>query len=109
MDHIFFHCTLSKIYRVLLKTDFWSLFDEWAIHGFHLSNPLCTFLIAGLLWSMWCTRNKMAVEKKLPHNPKVILYDSISFMQRWGVSLKRKDQWMLEEVLDTMKSWLRCS
>lgn len=49
----------------------------------------------------------MAIEKKLPHNPKVILYDSISFMQRWGVSLKRKDQWKLEEILHTMKNWLR--
>jgi hypothetical protein len=58
---------------------------------------------------MWCTRNKMAIEKKLPYNPKVTMYDSISFMQRWGASLKLKDQWKLEEVLDTMKSWLRCS
>jgi hypothetical protein len=43
-----------------------------------MSHSLRMFLTAGLIWSLWCKRNKMVIEKNFLNSTKMILYGSIS-------------------------------
>lgn len=83
-----------------------TLYDDWMAPNVHLSNSFRMYIIAGFVWAMWCNRNKMAIEKK-SEQLKMILYGFISYMQRWELMLKPKDQVKLKKMLDSLNNWLQ--
>jgi hypothetical protein len=64
------------------------------------------FMFAGLAWGMWRSRNKMAIEKKVPSNPLGVIRYGINFVQKWSPKLKKPDQELLAKVLDRVQVWL---
>lgn len=92
-DHIFFYCIMAKfiwgcwsqifgLNHIPRSVD--TLFCDWGTPNLHMSQSFCLFMTAGLIWSLWCNRNKMVIENIFPSSPKMILYSSISSLQRWG-------------------------
>jgi hypothetical protein len=116
VDHIFIHCVLSKFVWGRLKNfagwdlvprSVASMFSNWRVGTSQAACTFHLFIVAGLVWSLWCNRNKMAITKKFPNSSTTIIYEIMSFLQSWSVLLKTKDQAMLEDILDSMKNWLR--
>jgi hypothetical protein len=65
------------------------------------------FLFAAFTWTLWVTRNKMAIEKYYPKSSSDVLYAALSLMQRWTILLKEGDNRRISQVKDTMICWLR--
>lgn len=111
IDHIFFHCTLSKYMWICMKQNIgreWfpnsveELFENRDGIKPHISQSLHLFLIA-CVWALWRNRNKMTIKKNFPSSSYVILYDAISFMQNWRLLLKVEELKELEKISEKMK------
>jgi len=74
---------------------------------FGVKGHLGLFLFSAIAWSIWKTRNKMAIERIFPNNPIDILYNAISFMQKWLRLLKQSDQVKLAEPMLKIGSWIK--
>ena len=116
VDHIFIHCVLPKyVWGRLKNIAGWdrvprsvaSLFSNWGVGTSHAACTFHLFIVAGLVWSLWCNRNKMAIMKKFPNSTTTIIYEIMSFLQSWSMLLKTREQAMLEDILDSVKKWLR--
>jgi hypothetical protein len=83
-------------------------FSEVWLHG---KGPLpirvLMFLFAGFAWTLWITRNKMAIERQFPKAPTDILYNALSLMHIWLLPLKEADKWKVSQVKKRMLHWLR--
>jgi hypothetical protein len=75
VDHIFIHYVLPKyVWGRLKNMAGWdrvprsvaSLFSNWGVGTSHAACTFHLFIVAGLVWSLWCNRNKMAIMKKIP-------------------------------------------
>jgi hypothetical protein len=80
-----------------------SLFSNWGAGTSHAACTFHLFIVARLVWSLWCNRNKMAIMKKIPNNTTTIIYEVVSFLQSWSVLLKTREHAMLEDILDSVK------
>jgi hypothetical protein len=116
IDHIFIHCVLLKyVWRKIKNIAGWdrvpksvaSLFSNWGVSTSHAACTFHLFIVAELVWSLWCNRNKMTIMKKLPNNMTTIIYEVVSFLQSWSVLLKTREHAMLEDILDSVKKWLQ--
>lgn len=87
VDHIFLQCVLSKyVWRSLENIFGWdcvavSLFNKWGGGNSQAASTFHFFIMAGLVWALWCNRNKMAIRKKIPNSTSVVIYDVVSFLQ----------------------------
>jgi len=115
VSHIFFTCSLARFVWACLSEIFGGTIPySWdELHGGKLTNMFKTnmrlslFLFAGIAWSIWRTRNKMAIEKVFPQNPIDVVYLGISYVQKWWRLLKPADQEKLSNAADTMRGWLQ--
>jgi len=114
VSHIFFSCSLARFVWACLSEVFGGVFpNSWdELLGGKLTGMLKTdlrrglFLFAGIAWSIWPTRNKMAIEKTFPNNPIDVIYSGVSFVQKWWRLLNPVDQEKLAGVVEAMRSWL---
>jgi len=115
VSHIFFTCSSAHFVWACLSEVFGGTIPcSWdELHGgkltsmFKTNMRLSLFLFAGIAWSIWRTRNKMAIEKIFSQNPIDVVYLGISFVQKWWRLLKPADQEKLSKAVDTMRGWLR--
>lgn len=42
---------------------------NWSPHKLKTTRPPGLFIFAGVMWAVWRTRNKMAIEQKFPKQP----------------------------------------
>ena len=83
-------------------------FSEKWLHGKGpLPYRLFLFLFAGFAWTLWVTRNKMAIEKVFPKAPTDVLYAALSLLQKWIMLLKENDRWRMSQVKDMVVCWMR--
>ena len=111
-----FDCVLARMTLAFIKEVF-SLggiphslqeFSEvWLSGKGPLPIRILMFLFAGFAWTLWITRNKMAIERQYPKTPTDILYNVLSLMQRWLLLLKEVDKWKVSQVKERMLQWLR--
>lgn len=89
VDHIFFKCVLAKMVWALVKIVFdldmvpGSLkeFSEiWLQGKGPLPVRLNMFIFAGFSWTLWITRNMMAIEKSFPKAPSDVVYAALSLL-----------------------------
>ena len=114
VSHIFFSCSLARFVWACLSEVFGGVLpNSWdELLGGKLTGMLKTdlrrglFLFAGIAWSIWPTRNKMAIEKTFPNNPIDVIYSGVSFVQKWWRLLNPVDQEKLAGVVEAMRSWL---
>ena len=60
-------------------------------HGAH-AYSLNSFYVCRFTWALWTTRNKMAIEKRMPKASADIIYVALSWMQKWCIMLKETDR-----------------
>jgi len=65
------------------------------------------FMFAGFSWAIWTTRNKMAIEKKIPKAPSDVIYCAISLMQKWSLLLKEEDRETFDQAKDAIIKWMK--
>ena len=100
INHLLFHCYLAKMCWGLTCIVFGldpcpsvdDLLSSWLQGMGPLPSKLVLFLFAGFAWTLWITRNKMAIENVFPKAPTDVIYTAVSLMQRWCVLLKEKDR-----------------
>jgi hypothetical protein len=116
VDHVLFKCHLAMVVWSFFKEVFCldeyptSLEDfsfKWLRGKGPLPTSLIIFIFAGCTWALWTTRNKMAVEKKVPRAPSYVIYTALSLMQKWSFALKEKDLERFGQVKDAMLDWLK--
>jgi hypothetical protein len=116
INHLFFGCYLARMVWGVIKEIFhldWcpsSLNDFsciWLQGKGPLPSRLLMFLFAGFAWSLWTTRNKLAIEKSFPKAPTDVLYAAISFMQKWSLLLKETDKERIDHIIGSILTWLK--
>ena len=116
VNHLFFECPLARMLWAILKEAFdlesvprslHELLESW-LHGKGpLPSRLIMFVFAGFAWTLWVSRNKMAIEKVFPNMPSDVVYGALSLLQKWMILLKEDDRWRMSQVKDKVVCWMR--
>ena len=116
INHILFYCVLAKLIWAIIREVFClgdvphslqELSEGWLWGKGPLSARLLMFLFAGFAWTLWVTRNKMAIEKRFPNAPSDVLFDALSLLQRWSILLKESDRCKVLQAKDGLICWMR--
>lgn len=116
VNHLLFGCSLARFVWGVVQTIFhldWlpNSLDDLSCVWFQGRGPvpkrLLMFFFAGFAWSIWTTRNKMAIEKTFPKAPTDVVYTAVSLVQKWTLMLKEKDRERVEDILNNITIWLR--
>jgi len=62
-------------------------------------------LAASLKWTLWTTRNKIAIEHVLPTNATQTFHVFIGFMQCWIPLSRATDREKAREIVESLKTW----
>ena len=65
------------------------------------------FIIAGVTWAIWRSRNKMAIEKLFPKNPLDVIRSGVAYVQKWWPLLGASDQANIAILGEKMKMWFQ--
>ena len=112
-DHILFACCVARfVWACFTEALAWDraprslndFLDTWIPLGCRDYN-LKLFLFASVLWGLWTTRNKRAIEGKFPRSPTDVLFKIHAFLQRWRVRLRSEDQDKLANLEGQVRSW----
>jgi hypothetical protein len=115
VDHIFFECCFSQFLWCCIRDAFgWEDFPvskhdfvyDWVPRRLRVPRRLALFFFAGFTWEMWKNRNKMAIEKKIPSNPDVVLYNTINSLQMWRDFMKEADKVHLSKMVEHLEDWI---
>ena len=91
-----------------LRPTSWDDFcGSWLKGKWPIPIRLIIFIFAGFAWALWTTRNKIAIEKKIPKAPTDVLYIALSLMQKWSVKLKGEDQERIMQIKASITRWLK--
>lgn len=116
VDHVFIDCALARMFWAVLKEVFSLEYiprslkefsEDWPQGKGPLPSRLIMFLFAGFTWTLWVTRNKMAIEKCYPKTPFDVLYAALSLLQKWSMLLKEDDKRRMFQVKDMVVRWMR--
>jgi hypothetical protein len=80
---------------------------EKLIEGSNRTNKNFVFLLGCSSWSLWLIRNDFVFNNVLVSSPNVSMYRTISFMHKWKVLHKEKEQCWIDSV--TIKLYHRLS
>jgi hypothetical protein len=61
---------------------------------------------AGLGWAAWLTRNKICMQKSFPAKPIEVIYNALSFVQKWQPLMKPLEE-VLENLMTSMTTFAR--
>lgn len=111
VNHILFECLFAQYIWCCVRDAFslggfpvsvQDLISEWMPGRLKIPKRLCFIFFAGLAWSLWKNRNKMAIEKCFPTNPDVVIHSTINLMQMWIDLQKTKDKDKLMELVQCL-------
>lgn len=115
ISHIFFACPMGTFIWGCIRdicgwegfpTSTWDFFDNWLPNKPRIKD-LGLSVFAGLLWAIWRTRNKIAIEKKFPKSPTETLLYGSSFLQKWEVLQKGEEKNMMKQARAQLLAWSR--
>jgi hypothetical protein len=109
--HIFVKCVLASfcwsVFRDVLEWDLvpCSLEDlhEKLVEGSISQRNNFVFLFGYLSWSLWLIRNNFVFNNVLVSSPKVSMYRTLSFVQKWRILLKEKERLWMDPVTTKLK------
>ena len=64
------------------------------------------FLLAMVLWSLWTSRNKRAIEGKFPRLPIELMFKCDGFLQKWRGLMKDGEQSKIGEWRNLVVKWV---
>ena len=65
------------------------------------------FVIVGITWAIWRSRNKMAIEKLFPKNFLDVIRSGVAFVQKWRLLLGKSDQASIAKLGEKMMAWFQ--
>jgi hypothetical protein len=77
----FVWCTIEKVFNLQAPKSLED-FSFWIQGKGPFPSRMIMFMFVGFTWALWTTRNKMAIEKKIPKAPSDVIYCAISLMQK---------------------------
>jgi hypothetical protein len=110
-DHIFFSCHLARFLWAGVRELLSCTWDPTGVGDFislvqGLSGPLrrlAWYAFAALAWTLWNTRNKLALEGKLIAHPADAMFTMSIYMQSWRVLVRQRDRVLLDEALGELR------
>jgi hypothetical protein len=64
------------------------LLSDWLPVKFGTSFQTGFTCFAGLAWALWTTRNKITIQKMFPEKSIIVVYNALSYIQKWRVQMK---------------------
>jgi len=113
-EHIFFECNIARFIWVSFKEALgwnraprgWQDFhDIWLPFGCNDYNTKL-FLLAVVLWTLWVSRNKRAIEGKFPRRPVELMFQCMGFLQRWKPLMRDGEQYKLSKWGEQVTQWI---
>jgi hypothetical protein len=69
------------------------------VEGSVKNNRLFVYIFGCLAWSFWLTRNGLVFSDIVVTHPDVIVFRTISFLQKWKLLLREQEQRWMESVI----------
>ena len=57
-----------------------------------------------LAWTLWCTRNKLVIERVIPYRVTDAIYKICGFLQLWRPLSKRRDRDVIDNIIAGLRS-----
>jgi hypothetical protein len=73
------------------------------LEGSIKTNSLFVFIFGCFAWSRWLTRNDLVFNDIVVTHPDVIVFRTISFMQKWKILLKEQEQRWMDSVISKLQ------
>ena len=114
-NHILFGCSMARfLWKGVGETlgwigqpKFWGDFlTTWISRNCKIPKRFSFLIVASLTWTLWTTRNKMAIEHVLPTNATQTFHVFIGFMQRWIPLSRAADREKAREIVERLKTWV---
>ena len=111
-SHVFFSCSLARfgwsVVRTLLGCN-WSPanFPQFFAYLQPLLGQrrrICWILVSVLFWSLWVTRNKLAMEARVLNHPSDLIFKFAMFLQTWAGLSKAGDRDALLGMASALKA-----
>ena len=115
VDHILFGCVFSQYIWCCIRdafnlqsfqTSVNELLAQWLTRRLGVPKRILFVFFAGLAWSIWRNRNKMAIEKRFPINPDAVIHDAINSLNMWCSLHKESDAAKLKELAQGLSDWM---
>lgn len=112
-DHILFHCPLAIFLWSFLRdclgwpispTSCSSLFIEIIERQRGKKQEVTLYLCAGVLWSIWKTRNDMVFNKRVMSSPVNLVYKMLMLTKAWRPLLKPKFKPVAEDMINLLSA-----
>lgn len=105
-NHVFFGCFLARFAWSAIRETFsqnWNPLSGGDLLALLTSQRgtsarIVWRCVGALLWSLWTTRNKIAIEKKFPAHPADIIFKCHLFLQMWTPLGKPRDAERMREI-----------
>jgi hypothetical protein len=113
-DHLFFKCVLSRFIWASFKEALgWErapdslqdILDNWIPLGC-ADYKSKIFMLGVVLWAIWVTMNKTAIEGVAPKSPTDVLYKIHFFLQRWRALLGAGSQKKIDDMAAHVQGWM---
>jgi hypothetical protein len=106
-EHIFTQCVLAKFGWSVLRDELeWNYFPanlddlhNKLVEGSVKNNSLFVFFFGCFAWSLWLTRNNLVFNDIVVNQPDVIVFRTISFLQKWKLLLREQEQRWMDSVI----------
>jgi hypothetical protein len=114
-DHLFFKCILSGFIWASFKEALgWErapdslqdILDNWIPLGCS-DYKFKIFVLGVVLWAIWVTRNKIAIEGVAPKSPTDVLHKIHSFLQKWRALLGAGEQKKVDDTAAQLQGWMK--
>jgi hypothetical protein len=85
--------------------------DLWdkLVEGTNDTNKNFVYLLGCLAWSLWLIRNDFVFNDVLIASPDVSVFRTISFMQKWKILNKERNQTWIVEAMHKRKAQIASS
>jgi len=117
-NHLFFNCNIAQILWVWVRISMrWTerpisiqdYEDKMRVGLGHKDIFIAFFLLAGVSWSLWKTRNDWVFNNHLIKTPKAIAYKVLGFLSQWKKMLKPEGVLKREDTIlklqEGLKAW----
>jgi hypothetical protein len=116
-EHIFLHCVVANFcWNIIRDALGWAarpvcMEDLWdkLVEGTNDKNRNFVYLLGCLAWSLWLTKNDFVFNDVLIASPDVSVFRTISFMQKWKILNKERNQTWIVEAMHKRKAQIASS
>ena len=115
VNHLLFGCVFAQYVWSCIRdafnlhtflTSIHDVTSQWVPRRLGISKKLCFTLFAGVTWAIWKNRNKMAIEKRFPNSPDVVIHSAINLLQTWTDLQRESDRAKMKEMVQSLSDWM---